>query len=144
MFVNFYFLFLFVFNSTHCVESVHIRSYLGPHFYRIFPHLDWIRRDKEYKVSVVGVILVRIFPHLDWIRRDTEYLSVFSPNAGKGEKNADQNNSKWGHFLRIDWGSFYQLVNLWWFCTTVRLTKQITFCYQINREFEGCKIVENL
>ena len=27
--------------------------------------------------------LVRIFPHLDWIRRDTSYLSVFSPNAGK-------------------------------------------------------------
>ena len=27
--------------------------------------------------------LVRIFPHLDWIRRDTPYLSVFSPNAGK-------------------------------------------------------------
>ena len=25
--------------------------------------------------------LVRIFPHLDWIRRNTEYLSVFSPNA---------------------------------------------------------------
>ena len=27
--------------------------------------------------------LVRIFPHLDWIRRDTKYLSVFSLNAGK-------------------------------------------------------------
>ena len=27
--------------------------------------------------------LVRIFPHIDWIRRDTErYLSVFSPNTG--------------------------------------------------------------
>ena len=35
------------------------------------------------KVSVFGVILVRIFPYLDWIRRDTRYLSVFSPNAGK-------------------------------------------------------------
>ena len=29
----------------HCVKSVHIRSYSGPHFSRIFPHLDWIRRD---------------------------------------------------------------------------------------------------
>ena len=28
-------------------------------------------------------LLVRIFPHLDWIRRDTKYLSVFSLNAGK-------------------------------------------------------------
>ena len=36
-----------------------------------------------WKVSVFGVILVRIFPHLDWIRRDTEYLPVFSSNEGK-------------------------------------------------------------
>ena len=28
------------------------------------------------KVSVFGVFLVRIFPHLDWIRRDTPYLSL--------------------------------------------------------------------
>ena len=34
-------------------------------------------------MSVFGVFLFRIFPHLDWIRRDTEYLSVFSSNAGK-------------------------------------------------------------
>ena len=30
-----------------------------------------------------GLFLVRIFPHLDWIRRDTKYLSVFSLIAGK-------------------------------------------------------------
>ena len=47
-------------------------------------------------MSVFGVILVRIFPHLDWIRRNTEYLFVFSPNMGK----CGQNNSKYGHFLR--------------------------------------------
>ena len=29
-----------------------------------------------------------------------KYLSVFSPNAGKCGKNADQNNSEYGHFLR--------------------------------------------
>ena len=34
-------------------------------------------------MSVFGVFLVRIFPHLDWIRRDTPYLPAFSPNAGK-------------------------------------------------------------
>ena len=44
--------------------------------------------------------LVRIFSHLDWIRRDTEYLSIFSPNAGKCGKNADQNYSEYRHFLR--------------------------------------------
>ena len=27
--------------------------------------------------------LVRIFPYLDWIRRDAPYLSIFSPHAGK-------------------------------------------------------------
>ena len=39
------------------------------------------------------------FPHSHWIRRDTRYLSVFSSNAGKCGKNADQNNSQYGHFL---------------------------------------------
>ena len=42
----------------------------------------------------------RSFPHLLWIQRDTEYHSVFSPNAGKHGKNAEQNNSEYGHFLR--------------------------------------------
>ena len=41
-------------------------------------------------VSVFGVILVRIFPE----------FSAFSPNSGKCGKNADQNNSEYGHFLR--------------------------------------------
>ena len=36
-----------------------------------------------WKVSVFGVFLARIFPHLDLIRRDKEYLSVFSPNSRK-------------------------------------------------------------
>ena len=48
-----------------------------------------------WRVSIFGVILVRIFPHLDWIRRDTPYFSVFSPNAG----NAGQNNSEYRHYL---------------------------------------------
>ena len=71
----------------HCVKSVRIRSYSGPHFLRIFPHSDWIWRDTD-------------FPHSDWIRRDTRYLSVFSPNTGKFGKIADQNKSEYGHFLR--------------------------------------------
>ena len=59
----------------HDVKRVRIRRYSGLHFSRIFPHSDWIRRD-------------------------TEYFSVFSPNAGKSGKNADQNNSEYGLFLR--------------------------------------------
>ena len=35
------------------------------------------------------------------LRRD--YLSVFSPNAEKSGKNADQNNSEYGLFLRSKW-----------------------------------------
>ena len=67
--------------ELHCVKSVCIWSYSGMHFSRIFPHLDWIRKD-------------------------TEYLSVFSQNAGKCGKNADQNNSEYGYFLRSDVGNF--------------------------------------
>ena len=58
----------------HCIKSVCIRSYSGPHFSCIFLHSDRIRRD-------------------------TEYLSIFSPNVGKCRKNADQNNSEYRHFL---------------------------------------------
>ena len=36
-----------------------------------------------WKVSVFRDFLVRIFPHLDWIRKDSPYVSVFSPNARK-------------------------------------------------------------
>ena len=44
--------------------------------------------------SYSGPYFSRIFPHSDWIRRDT------SPNVGKYGKNADQNNSEYGQFLR--------------------------------------------
>ena len=47
-------------------------------------------------LSYSGPYFSRIFPHSDW------YLSVFSPNAGKCRKNADQNNSEYGHFLRSE------------------------------------------
>ena len=32
-------------SDSHCVKIVHIRSYSGLHFFRIFQHSDWIRRD---------------------------------------------------------------------------------------------------
>ena len=59
---------------NHSVKSVRIRSYSGPHFSRVFPHSDWIRRD-------------------------TPYLYVFRPNAGKCQKNVDRNNSEYRHFF---------------------------------------------
>ena len=68
---------VFSMHVTYChgVKRVRIRSYSSPHFSHIFPHSDWIRGD-------------------------TPYLSIFSPNAGKSGKNADQNNSEYGLFLR--------------------------------------------
>ena len=65
--------------------------------------LNSLGRCVALKVSVFAVILVSIFPHSDWIRRDTPYLSEFSPNVGKCGKNADQNTSKYGLFLRSVW-----------------------------------------
>ena len=55
-----------------CTKDFRIRSYSGPHFSRIFPHLDWTRRD---------------------------HLSVFRPNARKFGKYVDQSCSKYGQFL---------------------------------------------
>ena len=43
------------------------------------------------KCPYSGLFWSEIFPHLDF---------VFSPNAGKCGKNAGQNNSEYGHFLR--------------------------------------------
>ena len=57
----------------------------------------------KYDMSVFGVILIRIFPAFSRIRTEygqIRYLSVFSPNAGKYGKNADQINSQYGQFLR--------------------------------------------
>ena len=36
----------------------------------------------------------------NFVNVKTSYLSLFSPNAGKYGKNADQNNSEYGHILR--------------------------------------------
>ena len=52
-----------------------------------------------YKVSLFGVILVNIFRHFPTFGLNTVYLSIFNPNVGKCGKNADQNNSKCGHFF---------------------------------------------
>ena len=53
--LSFWALHLWALTHNHCVKSVQIRSFF----------------------------LVRIFPHSDWIRRDKKYLSVFSLNTGK-------------------------------------------------------------
>ena len=59
----------------HFIKSVRIQSYSAPHFYHIFLHSDWIRRE-------------------------IKYISLFSRHAGKSGKDVDQNNSEYGHLLR--------------------------------------------
>ena len=54
------------------------------------------------KLSIVGVILVHISFAFSAFGLNT-YLSVFSPNAGKWGKNADQSNSEYGHLLYTQW-----------------------------------------
>ena len=54
--------------TFQCVKSVRIRSYSGPHFPRIFPHSDWIRRDSISPYSVrmrenAGKMGTRITPN---------------------------------------------------------------------------------
>ena len=58
---------------------------------RISPHSVRIREN-------TGKMRTRITPNTD-----TLCLSVFSPNAGKCGKNADQNNSEYGHFFTQWW-----------------------------------------
>ena len=63
----------------------------------LFKHLYFLNSDGlsfplREKVSVFGFSLVRIFPHLDHIRT--------SPYSVRMQENMDQNNSKYGHFLR--------------------------------------------
>ena len=76
----------------YITKSMHI--YLYTHLI----HTAW-------KLSVFKVFLVRIFPHLDWIRRNTSYFSIFSADGGKyrpeklGHLHRDKETSKNG-FVR--------------------------------------------
>ena len=57
-----------ILKHLRCVKRVRIRSYSGPHFFRIFPHSDWIRRDTTYSVPMrenPGKMLTRITPNAD-------------------------------------------------------------------------------
>ena len=61
-------------HAMFCVKSVRIRSYSGPHFSRIFPHSDWIRRDKFSVFSPdAGKMWTRIISNTD-----TFYATMFS------------------------------------------------------------------
>ena len=51
----------------HYVKSVRIQCYSGPHFSRIFPHSDWIRKDGvSLRIqSECGKMRTRITPNTD-------------------------------------------------------------------------------
>ena len=102
---------------------VHFAKFLRTAFFTEYPEVTACKQDRwqyleqEYynnkalSIWIHGVLRKNcpylelswsaFFTHSDWTRRDTEYLSVFSPNAGKCGKNEDQNNSKYGLFLRM-------------------------------------------
>ena len=75
-----------------------------------FGLLSFIKLAKPFpttalKASVFEVILVCIFSTFFRIRTgygEIRNISVFISNAGKCGKNADQNNSKYGNFLRSE------------------------------------------
>ena len=72
----------------------------------LYSDLLWFAVLKHSPAFELGVILVHFFPAFSCIRTEHgEILRIFSPNAGKCGKNADQNNSEYEHFLR----SVYQL-----------------------------------
>ena len=68
----------------HCMKSVRIRSYSGPHF-PIFG-----LNTKRYGVS----------PYTRYFHISVYTILHISPYSVRMRENAHQNNSKYGHFLR--------------------------------------------
>ena len=65
--------------NIHCVKSVCIRSYSGPHFPRIFPHSELIRRDSPYSVRMrenAGKVRTRITPNMDTFYAVIGYITI--------------------------------------------------------------------
>ena len=60
--------------KIHCVKSVRIRSYSGPHFFCIFSHSDWVQRDTPH--------LLRISPYLIRMWENAEKMRTrITPNT---------------------------------------------------------------
>ena len=63
-------------------------------------------------MSLFGVILVRIFPAFSRIRTEYGEIRRISPYSVRMRKNEDQNNSKYGHFLRSDFVNLVDYVSM--------------------------------
>ena len=70
---------VFYSNLMHCLKSVRVLIYSGPHFSRIFSYSNWIWRD-----------------------------TCIQSECGKCGKNVGQKNSEYRHFLRSDNGKYYR------------------------------------
>ena len=67
---------------SHCVKRIRIRSYSGRHFFRIFPHLDWIRRDTPVRMREnLGKMQTRITPNTDSFYAVSVTESFFKQNS---------------------------------------------------------------
>ena len=91
-------------------------------FWRIFFIFEKYRNIAACKDVNHGLEKVRIRsysgPHFLRIFGLNTYLSVFSPNAGKSGKNADQNNSECGLFLRSKYNQIVLNVSTSWGIST--------------------------
>ena len=76
-----------------------------------------LKRFATLKVSIFGVILVRIFLHLD---HSTLRISPYSVEM---RENTDQNNFKYGHFLRTANVSVVKLM--------VSITSSVSLWYRL-------------
>ena len=70
---------VFYSNLMHCLKSVRVLIYSGPHFSRIFSYSNWIWRD-----------------------------TCIQSECGKCGKNVGQKNSEYRHFLLSDNGKYYR------------------------------------
>ena len=70
---------VFYSNLIHCLKSVRVLIYSGPHFSRIFSYSNWIWRD-----------------------------TCIQSECGKCGKNVGQKNSEYRHFLLSDNGKYYR------------------------------------
>ena len=57
-------------HALHCVKSVRIQSYSGPHFSRIFPYSDWMREN-------AGKMRTKITPNKDTVYAVLTYYFIW-------------------------------------------------------------------
>ena len=104
-----------MFNHFHCLKSVPIWSYFGPHFCHIFPHLDWIR--------------TAFFPHFPAFGLNTERYSIYlriHSKCGKMRSRITPNmDTFYAVFFSQLWGCICLLSQLWILLFHSKITSKV-------------------